>query len=69
MKRSERMYREMMMMSGKSMGVRHRLPWRVRRVLGVVGGAVVVVTLAGIGAYTFFGFFRSSLTHRKDNKS
>lgn len=56
MNRTERMYREMMA-AGRSMGVRHRLPWRVRRVLEVVGGAAVVVALAGIGAYTFLGFF------------
>lgn len=43
MNRSERMYREMMM-SGRSMGVRHRLPWRVRRVLEAV--AVVAVQAA-----------------------
>ena len=47
MNRSERMYREMMA-AGRSMGVRHRLPWRVRRVLGVVGGVAFVVAF-GVG--------------------
>lgn len=41
------MYREMMA-TGRSMGVRHRLPWRVRRVLGVVGGVAAVVAF-GVG--------------------
>lgn len=50
MKRSERMYREMMA-SGRSMGVRHRLPWRVRRVLGVVGFVVFNVVFAFCLAY------------------
>lgn len=45
MKRSERMYREMMA-AGRSMGVRHWLPWRVRRVLGVVGYVVFTAVLS-----------------------
>lgn len=45
MKRSDRMYREMMA-SGRSMGVRHRLPWRVRRVLNVIGAVVFHIVLS-----------------------
>lgn len=56
MKRSERMYREMMA-TGRSMGVRHRLPWRVRRVLEVAGCALVQVALGVLGGYAVAGFF------------
>lgn len=45
MNRIERMYREMMA-AGRSMGVRHRLPWRVRRVLEV---AAAVAAQAALG--------------------
>ena len=45
MNRSERMYREMMA-SGRSMGVRHRLSWRVRRVLNVVGAVVFYIVFS-----------------------
>ncbi len=45
MNRSERMYREMMA-AGRRMGVRHRLPWRVRRVLNVVGAVVFYIVFS-----------------------
>lgn len=50
MKRSDRMYREMMA-AGRSMGVRHRLPWRARRVLGVVGYVVFTAVFGFCLAY------------------
>ena len=44
------MYREMMA-AGRSMGVRHRLPWRARRVLGVVGYVVFTAAFGFCLAY------------------